>query len=433
MAEIFPRDIRFRIGARTLLRHGVPFRRLALPARGGELMGEIFARADATTCASYVDALGFVRLAAADRLRIDWWDLDGDGIYETATLLLEPGRANAWLWSDDQTNGVWTNNGLSGVGGGDLAPDGSLTACHTVENNVNTSHLLFQSCAGATDNALQSNMWHLKAKERTWAVVRTSGKDGVAKFSYVNLATGATGTIDAAHTVRVRRVANTFWRITVTWNVNAGANAPSAGIGGATGDGVPIFLGDGASGIYVWRGQWEKDASYPTSPIKTTNAAVTRAADALTAPLGFGPGDLTVLARFVRPAWADVPGDLGQAPGLFQIAAAAVPDIRGGGVQATRNYYGYIDTAVADSNASLAIPAGLSQAVSWQFKNLVTAGQVALDVGAGLGAFASAATGFAAFGNQTIAIGGSSPWGGGLIDLLGVSGLRPRAEMLAVP
>ena len=113
-----------------------------------------------------------------------------------------------------------------------------------------------------------------------------------------------------------------------------------------------------------------------------------------------------------------------------------VPLIRGGGVQASRSWFGYIDTATNDSNFSSAILAGTQQVIGWQFKNLLTGGQVAVDVGAGLGAFASAASPFSAYGNQTInigSIGAGLEFYGNLIELMFVRDLHTVTEYLAVP
>jgi len=404
-----------------------------------EELKEVFTRADATTCATYIDRDGTIRLALPNIPRPEWVDLDGDGIRETPGFLFEGSRSNAWLWSDDQTNVAWLSNGLSSVVGGDPDPMGGTTACHTVENGINTSHIVGQNFASATDNTRQSITWHAAKKERTWAVIRSFPKDGVAKFSYVNLATGAKGTIDPSHDITVSSILkNGFYRITMSFDAKSGASTPSAWIGGATGDGGIIFVGDGASGIYVWRGQHEKDVAFASSPIKTTTAAVTRAADSLVIPFNWGTTDLTLQARLARPVWADAGAavDIGGPPGIFQFATGAIPQIRGGSVQAARQWYGYIDTAVADSNFSTAILAGMSQIITWQFKNLASAGQVAAaaDIAGGFGAFASAATGFLAYGGQTLRIGGAGAGQelyGVLIDFVPVRGLFLPTEMLA--
>jgi len=444
MTEVLPRDILLRVGGRTLHRTG--FLAAMGAGRGYVEVKETFGRADGVTpVATFIDRDLSIRTAAADKLRIEYPPalaglLDFAGLPYCGPLLEGPG-ANRWQFSDDQTNAAWLSNGLTSVIGGDPDPDGGNTACHTVENVANTSHIVGQNFPAATDNTRQSVTWHAAKKERTWAVIRSFPKDGVAKFSYVNLATGAKGTIDASHDISVSGLLkNGFYRITMSFDAKAGGSTPSAWIGGATGDLGIIFVGDGASGIYVWRGQFEKDVAIASSPIKTPGAGVvTRAADNLTVPVFWGPMDCTILTRIYRPVWADAGAavDLLLPPTAFQLGDNATPNIRGGGVQAARSWYGYIDTAGADSNQTAAIPAGLEQVTLRQYKNLAAAagGQVALDVGAGLGGFAAAATQFFTFGNQIMAIGrgtvGQELYGV-ILDHIVARGLRTLGEMLAI-
>src|SRR5258706_16142453 len=103
---IAPSDVLFRAGGRTLARQGVPIRRLAIPARGGEQMRGLFARADAATCASLVDPTGTLRTAAGARLRNAWWDSDGESAANLPTLLLE--QSAIPLMADPETFGNWT-------------------------------------------------------------------------------------------------------------------------------------------------------------------------------------------------------------------------------------------------------------------------------------------------------------------------------------
>jgi len=443
MAEVLPKDVLARCGGRTLHVTGYL---TAMGAGGGYVeVKETFARADgATPLATFIDRDLTIRTAEAGKVRIEYPAalsglVDQFG-YPYCGPSLEGGRTNLWLFSDDQTNGAWLSNGLTSMVGGDPDPMGGTSACHTVENVANTSHIVGQNFASATDNARQSITWHARQKERTWAVIRSFPKDGVAKFSYVNLATGAKGTIDPTHDITVSGLLkNGFYRITMSFDAKSGGSTPSAWIGGATGDLGIIFTGDGVSGIYVWRGQHEKDVTFASSPIKTLGSSVARAADNLTMPIIQGPVDCTVLTRIARPVWADAGAavDLGLPPSAFQIGDNAVPNIRGGGVQNSRSWYGYIDTAGADSNAQSAILAGAEQVVLRQYKNLTlpAGGQVAVDVGGGLGGFGSAAATFSAFGNQIMSIGRANVGQelfGVILDHILVRGLRTLPEMLAI-
>src|SRR6267142_838763 len=67
-----------------------------------------FTRADATTCATYIKNDGLVYTAAANVLRTEWVDLDGDGVRETPGLLLEGSRTNQFIRSEAIDDGAWT-------------------------------------------------------------------------------------------------------------------------------------------------------------------------------------------------------------------------------------------------------------------------------------------------------------------------------------
>jgi hypothetical protein len=158
----------------------------------------------------------------------------------------------------------------------------------------------------------------------------------------------------------------------------------------------------------------------------------TGVADALTSPVNFGPQDLTVLVRLARPVHADASGALGVSPGIFSFGAGSAARIGAYFDPAARNIIGIIDTATTDQTQTAAIPAG-NPTVCFQFKNLTTGGQVALDVGSGMTAFSSAATAFSAFSSQTLRIGRYDDELYGVIgDMIVARGLFTRAEMMAV-
>src|SRR6267142_3138462 len=105
MAEVFPKDCLLRCGGATLHRFGYPA--VAGSRRGPVELPLTFARADAATCATYIDRDGTVRVAEANKLRREWVDLDGDGVRESPGLLLEGSRTNVVLWNRDMTNAAW--------------------------------------------------------------------------------------------------------------------------------------------------------------------------------------------------------------------------------------------------------------------------------------------------------------------------------------
>src|SRR5689334_22188945 len=122
MAIPLPNQISFRLGAKMLLR-GAVCRRVLPADRGGEEMIETLTRADATTCATFADRDGILRTALANILRVEWVDLDGDGIRETPGVLIESSRTNSCLRSEALDDAAWTADGTTVTANAAAAPD----------------------------------------------------------------------------------------------------------------------------------------------------------------------------------------------------------------------------------------------------------------------------------------------------------------------
>lgn len=213
-----------------------------------------------------------------------------------------------------------------------------------------------------------------------------------------------------------------WYRLAAGANSVIGANAHFVFIyPDRTGAGGTVY----AYGVNLW------NASVASS---YQSGVTTRAADALTSPFNFGPlPEMTVLVRLSRPMHAGGTGALGVSPGIFSFGAGAAARIGAYFDPAARNIIGVIDTATTDATQTAAIPAG-QPTVSFQFKNLTTGGQVALDTGSGLTAFSSAATAFSAFSSQTLRIGRYDDELYGTIgDMIVARGLQTRADMLLIP
>src|SRR5690606_2973069 len=96
---------------------------------------------------------GVWRPCAPNVPRIEWLDLDGDGMRETPTVLLEPAATNLVLLSQDFSHWAWEKNdgGVVVTPDAGIAPDGTATA-DLVQDNVasgNTAWML-QTVTGAT-------------------------------------------------------------------------------------------------------------------------------------------------------------------------------------------------------------------------------------------------------------------------------------------
>lgn len=392
MAEVLPKDVLFRAGGATL-------KRLQTLVSAGASRVEVahtFTRADATTCATSTDRDVILRGAVANALRLEWpsglVDATGNAI---GGPLVEGTRTSPLLWGRDMSNAAWTKTGTTAVRN-QTGPDGVPNSATLVTATGNNG-FVFQSFVLAS-SARAPSAW----------VKRVTGSGSLFM-----------STDSGSLYVDVTSQVTTNWgRVTIPTQTLA--NPGPAFKLGTSGDAVAIDYFQNENGTFA------------SSAIPVTTTAVTRAADSLTSQFNWGPQDVTILVRLGRPRHADNAGALGISPGIFSFGAGAAARIGAYFDPAARNIVGVIDTATTDQTVSAAIPAG-NPVVSFQFKNLTTGGQVAIDTGSGLSAFSSAATAFSAFSSQTVRIGRyDDELYGVLGDMVVARGLRTRAEMLAI-
>jgi hypothetical protein len=310
----------FRAGGECYERYGVMCHRTTSIAHGGEELQETFTRADAATCATYVDRDGYVRRALADVPRVSWYDGDGDGTRE-AHLLLESSRINSILRSEELSNASWTKSGATVGADAGTAPDGATTADRLIEGAGGTTHYAEQSASVSPASPYYNSITiYLKAGTRTWAAVEVyntavTGDTGVRQF--VNLSTGALGSVEAAGTQatvivsRVEAATDGWYRLFLTVDMPVASTSVRLRVYTATGDGTESYSGDGASYVSVWGAQVELNMVFPSSYIQTVGTIITRAADRLEFPFYAHPQAMTVYAHFIeraQPNWVIVGG-----------------------------------------------------------------------------------------------------------------------------
>jgi hypothetical protein len=361
------------------------------------------------------------------------------GLYERSTLL-EGQRTNGWAKSDAiaVANG-WAINNTGDTFGANaaLAPDGTMAMSSLIESSASTGfHYFSKTLPATTDGTLQSAAMVLAAGARSWAVVFTVSKDGTNRTSYVNLLTGALGTVAAGHTIRVRDRSNGRFRIEVTWDIGAGATTPRCMFGFTTGNGVASYPGvDGTVAGYAWRGQFEADQPFCSSDIPTDTVAVTRSADnaqiALPASLTT-PQAMTLYAKFIEQGSALITGT-----GVLAVGGSADASVF---VLVTTGRYGIIHRRVADvSGLAGAAPGNIGQ-LTELCANVFGDGAVqisqALDGGAEAIGVKSAANALAgAWAANTLFIGqrgaGLSPGFNAFLSVKLARGVKSMAQMRA--
>lgn len=224
--------------------------------------------------ASYIGSNGLIQQAASGVARNATYEYDKEGVLRPTGLLLEKAATNLLLYSEQLNS--WTKGNATVTTDATVAPDGNSTADKIVESTTNSTHVVAQSTVGAAATRYTLSCY-AKPAERGWITLQVY--DGVgyftAFFDLVNIATGAKS---AGSTTRIKRSANGFARCELTFTTNTGVSSITSNILAATGDNIATYLGDGASGVYVWGAQLAV-GGYATSYIQTTSAQVTRAAD----------------------------------------------------------------------------------------------------------------------------------------------------------
>jgi hypothetical protein len=232
-----------------------------------------FTRASSAT---RVNEQGLIESVAANIPRIDF---TGGGC---GKLLLEPQRTNLVTYSEDHTQ---TSTEACTTSGGILAPDGSMNAWKIVEDTTVDQHVCrvinsTQFSAGEVGTC----SIHVKAAERTsariWFHHITTNQ-----FAYVeyNLITGAfiqsgdSGAVFVDSTIVA--MDDGWWAVSITGYKNVSTYYWSPAVSPLDSNGDVTYLGDGVSGVYMWGGQTERGASYPTSYIPTSGTTVTRVKD----------------------------------------------------------------------------------------------------------------------------------------------------------
>lgn len=247
----------------------------------------------------YVDGDGILREAAPDVPRIEWYDLDGDGVRETPTMLLEPGATNVLL---DSCNLPASGSAWGSTSNFTVSPAASIFQGQTAWRHQNL---------GLVDSARRSQFSGMftDRPETASAIVENVNatetalniRDYTAEVNLcIGLLTWATGQArvqQGAGTVIARKLANAgpnggpVYRLIVTATGTAG-NAHSVLI-------YPSGTSQNTQTAIVHHVQYEV-GPIATSPIVTTTAAVTRSADALTFPWPHAPQAMTGYLRFVE-------------------------------------------------------------------------------------------------------------------------------------
>jgi len=254
-----------------------------------------FTRADGSspTGVTRINAQGLIEEVASGENRLNYSLLNGE-VVGCPHLLLEPSRTNLVQYSEDFSQSAWTKGNSSIESDTLISPSGILNGSTLTDNTANTIHRLRDSVSlsASTDYSLS-----IFAKKGTLsniqlALINTANSNTASRvFDLENGALGESITIGGTlQDSKITDYGNGWYRCEITAQLGSTPNtyqitlAPQSSGNSTTGNQV-TYDGDGSGNVYLWGAQSE-EGSFPTSYIKTTSAAVTRAAETCT-----GSGD----------------------------------------------------------------------------------------------------------------------------------------------
>ena len=225
--------------------------------------------------ATRVNASGFIETVTDNVLRLDY--PIGGGC---PALLVEPSAQNLALQSENFGT-TWSPNQLIAFGSGSvlnttgtLDPYGTNVSDLIVASTVSgVQHRIDQTTTSASGSYTFSVFVKAAGYNFTWLRIGTVG-------AFFNLSNGAITGTSAGIVASSQNYGNGWYRCIIS-KASSSANEVLR-INIIQTDGVTDFAGDGTSGIYVFGAQYET-GSIATTYIPTTTAAVSRAADVISA------------------------------------------------------------------------------------------------------------------------------------------------------
>lgn len=195
-------------------------------------------------------------------------------------LLIEEGRTNLVLQSEDINSGAWQKiNGTTSNNFG-TSPDGTTNADKFVEDAAVSGKYFRQvnliTIANGTAYAFSV---YAKPDGRNFCTVNGDLSNGFLGSASFDLLNGTVGAVSAGATATIQSVGSGWYRLAVTSTSTGTGVRPGFLLRtNATGVATQNYQGDGVSGVLFWGAQLEA-GSFATSYILTTTSALARSAD----------------------------------------------------------------------------------------------------------------------------------------------------------
>jgi hypothetical protein len=188
-------------------------------------------------------------------------------------LLIEEGRTNLILQSENFASGTWFKTGGSISSVANVEPDGSANSELFSEDGANSTHRTFQSFTGVSGTSYTLSVF-LKFAGRQYVFLenRSINTNPYVVFDIQN---GTVFITNGSLTSTIQAYPNGWYRCSVTGTADlAGGNYL---IGGYSG-GSQTYTGLNGPAFYLYGAQVEA-GSFPTSYIPTTTGTLARSAD----------------------------------------------------------------------------------------------------------------------------------------------------------
>jgi hypothetical protein len=226
---------------------------------------------DRGTIATRINAQGLIEEVASGENRLNYSLLDGE-VVGCPHLLLEPERTNIFQRSQEFSNAYWNISRIETPYIADVvSPDGTLNA-YTLEisNGETNGGGVYRSGISISGD----NSWSIFAKKKNANYLVLADTGTTSNAVYFDLENGTVGTTYNA-TGEMQDFGNGWYRCTMKYTLTSSGLKfiYLSNLDGATNGSV-----QGGDSIYIYGAMLEQ-GSYPTSYIKTTSAAVTRAAE----------------------------------------------------------------------------------------------------------------------------------------------------------